>query len=193
MRAATEVPQNPNAAWWRPLSFSLIILGALSRLLPHPQNLAGVGAVSLFSGARMAGWRGYVVPLAILAITEPILGAMYGFPPFTWVSLFVYSSFAINVWIGRRLQTTESPWRIGAASLLGSTQFFLITNFGVWVWGQAYNCPRTLVGLAHCYLTGLPHWGRTIAGDLAYTAVLFGLHAWLSRQAFPQERVAAAP
>jgi hypothetical protein len=176
---------------WRPLSLSLIVLGALTRVLPHPPNLTAVGAVSLFSGARMTGWRAYVVPLAILAISEPIMGIMHGFPAFTWVSLFVYASFAINVWIGSRLRSTESPWRIGAASLVASTQFYLLTNFGVWVWGQGYNCPQTLSGLAHCYLTGLPLYGRTLVGDLLYTAVLFGLHAWLSRRAFPGERVAA--
>ena len=181
-----------NSRSWRPLSLSMIALGALTRLLPHPQNFTAVGAVSLFSGARMTGWRAYVVPLAILAITEPIMGAMYGFPPFTGVSLFVYASFAINVWIGSRLQSTESPWRIGAASLVSSAQFYLLTNFGVWAWGQGYNCPQTLAGLAHCYLTGLSHLGRTLVGDLVYVAVLFGIHAWLSRKAFPAERVATA-
>jgi hypothetical protein len=179
-----------NGRNWRPLSLSLIVLGALTRVLPHPPNLTAVGAVSLFSGARMTGWRAYVVPLAILAISEPIMSAIYGFPPFTWVSLFVYASLAINVLLGSRLRRTESAWRIGAASLIASTQFYLLTNFGVWVWG-GYNCPQTLSGLAHCYLTGLPLYGRTLAGDLFYTSVLVGLHAWLSRKAFPAERVAA--
>jgi hypothetical protein len=183
---------NSPSSRWKPLAFSLIVLGAVTRLLPHPANITAVGAASLFSGARMEGWRAYVVPLAILAITEPIMAAALGFPAFTWVSLFVYGSLAINVWIGRKLRTTESPWRIAAASLLASAQFFLITNLGVWVWGEAMNCPRTLPGLAHCYLTGLPYFWRTLAGDLAYTALLFGVHAWLSRKAFPQERVVAA-
>lgn len=186
------ISQNQKAAHWRPLTLSLIVLGTVTRLLPHPPNLTAVGAVSLFSGARLTGWRAYVVPLAILAITEPIMGRMYGFPPFTWVSLFVYASFAINVWIGGRLRDTESPWRIGAASLVASTQFYLLTNFGVWVWGQAYNCPQTLAGLLHCYVMGLPHYGRTLAGDLFYTGVLFGVHAWLSRKVFTAERVATA-
>lgn len=188
-----EVVNSDNAVTkWRPLTVSLIAIGALTRLLPHPMNMTAVGATSLFSGARLSGWRAYVVPFAILAITEPILGAIYGFPPFTWVSPFVYGSLAINVWIGRRLRSTESPWRIGVASLVGSIQFFLITNFGVWIWGAGYNCPQTTAGLVHCYLMGLPLLGRTIAGDLSYAAVLFGIHAWLSRKAFPRERVVAA-
>src|SRR5262245_17295512 len=186
-----SVTSRNGGANWRPLSVSLIVLGALTRMLPHPPNLTAVGAVSLFSGARLTGWRAYIVPLAILALSEPIMSVIYGFPPFTWVSLFVYASFAINVWIGSRLRNTESPWRIGAASVVGSTQFYLLTNFGVWVWGQGYNCPQTLAGLVHCYLTGLPLYRRTLAGDLLYAAVLFGAHAWLSRKAFPAERVMA--
>ena len=188
-----QVVNSENGATkWRPLTVSLIAIGALTRLLPHPVNMTAVGAASLFSGARLSGWRAYAVPLAIMAVTEPILGAIYGFPPFTWVSPFVYGSLAINVWIGRRLCGTESPSRIGAASLVGSIQFFLITNFGVWIWGAGYNCPRTAAGLVHCYLMGLPLLERTIAGDLMYAAVLFGMHAWLSRKAFPAERVAVA-
>jgi hypothetical protein len=180
-----------NYRTWKPLSLSLIILGVLTRVLPHPPNLVAVGAASLFSGARLSGWRAYVVPVAIMAITEPILAAMYGFPVFTWVSPFVFGSFAVNVWIGSRLRHSESPWKIGAASLAGSTQFFLITNLAVWLWGGGHQYPHTIVGFALCYLAGLPYFARTLAGDLAYAGLLFGAHAWLSRKAFPSERVMA--
>jgi hypothetical protein len=32
-----------------------------------------------------------------------------------------------------------------------------------------------------CYSAGLPFFARTLASDLFYSGVLFGLHAWLSR------------
>ena len=31
----------------------LVFLGALSRLLPHPPNLVALGALALYSGARL--------------------------------------------------------------------------------------------------------------------------------------------
>ncbi len=94
----------------------------------------------------------------------------------------------ISVWIGRRLQATQSPLRIGAACLACSAQFFLISNFGTWL-GNFY--PHTLAGLGLCYTAAIPFFGRTLASDLFYSGVLFGLHAWLSRRLHTAEQVPA--
>lgn len=176
---------------WQPLALALVLSGALFRLIPHPANFAPLGAMSLFAGARLRGWQSYVVPLIVIAVTDPIMGMLLGYPPFTLVTPFVAASFLFYVWIGSRLRATENGWRIGAAALLGATQFFLITNFGLWVSGISY--PLTVSGLVACYVAAIPYFGRTLLSDLLYTAVLFGLHAWLSRRAFPHERVSEHP
>src|SRR5580658_9479283 len=166
-----------NKANWRPVALSLTVLGAVARLLPHPPNFAPVGATSLFAGARLPRWQAYLVPLVALAVTDPILSPFYGFAPFSKYLLFSYLSVLISVWLGRRLRNTESISRIAAVTVLNSIQFFLITNFGSWLWFQAY--PRTAAGLASCYIAAIPFFGWTLASDVLYTAVLFGLYAWL--------------
>lgn len=176
----------------RPLAFSLVILGTLSRLLPHPPNMTAVGAASLFSGARLRGWQAFLVPLACMLVTDPVLGLVYGFRPFSGVTPFIYAAFLINVGLGRWLMKTTQPARIGALAFLGSLQFFLLTNLGVWLLAGGHAYPRTLAGLAACYAAALPFFGRTLVADLGYAAVLFGLHAWLSRRVFPAERIAVA-
>ena len=50
--------------------------------------------------------------------------------------------------------------------------------------------PHTLAGIVTSYVAGIPFFGRTLASDLTYTAVFFGLHAWLSRTVARSERVA---
>ncbi len=175
---------------WRPAALSLTVLGAVARLLPHPPNFAPVGATSLFSGARLPGWQAYLVPLALMAITDPILSPLYGFHPYTRYSLFTYLSFLIAVWLGRRLRNTESISRIAAVTVLNSIQFFLITNFGSWLWFPGF--PHTAAGLASCYVSAIPFFGWTLASDVLYTAVLFGLYAWLSRTVATSERLTAA-
>jgi hypothetical protein len=175
----------------RPLALSLVVLGAVARLLPHPPNFTPVGALSLYSGARLRSWQAYLTPLVILALTDPVLGMIFGFRAFTALTPFVYASFLINVWIGRHLRETEGVWRIGGAAVVGSLQFFVITNFAVWATSHFY--PRTLAGLGECYLLAIPFFGWTLAGDIAYAALLFGLHAWLSRRYFAQERVGIEP
>ena len=175
---------------WRPVALSLTALGAIARLLPHPPNFAPVGATSLFAGARLPVWQAYLVPLALMAITDPILAAFYGVAAFTRFQLFMYASYLIGVWLGRRLCATRSVSRIVAFSFVNSLQFFLITNFGSWLWFQAY--PRTAAGLVSCYAAGLPFFGWTVVSDLAYTGILFGLHAWLTRTLSRQEQIPAA-
>ena len=174
---------------WRPVALSLTVLGAAARLLPHPPNFAPVGATALFGGARLPRWQAYLVPLVALAVTDPILSPFYGFAPYSKYLLFSYLSVLISVWLGRRLRNTESVSRIAAVTVLNSIQFFLITNFGSWLWFQAY--PRTAAGLASCYVAAIPFFGWTLASDILYTAVLFGLYAWLRRTVATGERLTA--
>ncbi|MGO4885250.1 MAG: DUF6580 family putative transport protein [Bryobacteraceae bacterium] len=166
----------------RPLALSLTVAGAVLRLMPHPPNFAPVGGMSLYAGARLRGWQAFALPLLLMAVTDPLVGG------YTIATPFVYLAFMINVWIGRRLQATESPVRIGAACLGCSSIFFFLSNFGTWL-GPIY--PHTIAGLTACYTAAIPFFGRTLAGDLFYSGVLFGLHAWLSRTVRTAERVPA--
>lgn len=167
----------------RPVALGLTVLGALARLAPHAPNFAPVGGMSLYAGARLRGWQAFALPLVLMAVTDPLLGG------YSFATPFIYLSFMVNVCIGRHLQATQSPLRIGAACLVCSAQFFLISNFGVWL-GGLY--PHTLAGLATTYTAAIPFFGRTVAADLLYGGALFGLHAWLSRNVSIAERVPAA-
>jgi hypothetical protein len=174
----------------RPLATGLIVLGVILRLIPHPANFTPVGGLTLFAGARLRRWQAYLVPLMIMIATDSISGAVGGFGTFTVVTPFVYGSLLISVWIGSYLRLTEKPWLIGSAIIVASVQFFIISNFGMWLSGISFY-PLTLDGLAACYLGGLPYLGRTLVSDLLYCGLLFGLHSWLTRLVYPPERVAA--
>ncbi|MGH9718829.1 MAG: DUF6580 family putative transport protein [Bryobacteraceae bacterium] len=170
----------PNANTSSALAIS--ILGALLRLIPHPPNFAPVGAVSLFSGARLNGWQAYLVPLILMAFTDPIISYVRhaGAAAYSDKTLFSYASFLISVWIGRHLSATNSPVRIGAASVICAAQFFLISNFAVWLLGTMY--PHNFGGLIACYVAAIPFFGNTLASNLVYTAVFFGAYEWLDRR-----------
>jgi hypothetical protein len=161
-------------------ALSLTAIGGLLRVLPHPPNLAPVGAMSLFAGANLNGWQAYLVPLLIMALTDPILGMMHGFAPFSRSTVFIYGSFLISVRIGRQLGAKQSVSRIGAAAFLCALQFYLITNFSTWFLGNMY--PHTIAGLAACYIAALPFFGYTLIGNLFYSVFFFGAHFWLTRR-----------
>jgi hypothetical protein len=65
--------------------------------------------------------------------------------------------------------------RVGGAALASSISFFIVSNFGVWAAWNMY--PKTLPGLMTCYAAGLPFFRHTLAGDMLFTAVAFGLPA----------------
>ena len=163
----------------RPLAIGLTVLSALGRLLPHYPNVTPLGGSCLFAGSRVPGWMAYVLPLAVMAITDPFVGG------YTWSSIAVYACFLINVLIGRRLVRTVTPIRVGSAAFLCSLQFFLLTTPVVWMefgWRHDPFYAPGVAGLLKFYAAGLPFWGRTLAGDLLFSAGLFSLYELLSRQ-----------
>jgi hypothetical protein len=167
----------------RPLAIGLVVLAVLVRVT-QSWNFAPLGALSLFAGARLRGWQAYLLPLAVMAVTDPLVGG------YSVATPLVYASFLVNVWIGTKLRKSENPALIGAAALAGSVQFFLLTNFA-WL-GGSNMYPFTFGGVLACYAAGVPFFWRTLVSDLFYSGVLFGLHAWLSRTVARSECVAQA-
>lgn len=150
-----------------------ILAAAMLRLVPHPPNFTPIGALALFGGA-MLGQRAlaFVAPLGALLLSDLILGLYPGMA-------FVYGSVALVVLLGWSLSRRRSALRIGAAAVASSVLFFALTNFGVWLSSGMY--PLTGAGLAACYTAAVPFFQNTLAGDLFYSAVLFGGFALLER------------
>jgi hypothetical protein len=152
---------------------SAIVTAAALRLVPHPPNFSPIDAMALFSGAYL-GRRAvaFVAPLAALLLSDAILGFYHGMA-------FVYGTVALVVVIGWWLSSCRTPLRIGAAALVSSVLFFVLTNFGMWLFSGFY--PLTAAGFAACYVAAIPFFQNTLAGDLFYTALLFGGFALLER------------
>ncbi|MGB9457856.1 MAG: DUF6580 family putative transport protein [Bryobacteraceae bacterium] len=168
----------------RPLAVGLTILGMLARLVPHAPNFAPVGGVSLFAGGRLSGWKAYLLPLVLMLVTDPLVGG------YSFATPFVYASFLIYVWIGSRLRATQNPLAIGGAAVAGSIQFFVITNFGVWL-GSTATYAHTAAGLMACYAAAIPYYRNTVLADLFYSAALYGAYALLSRRVAAQDQTTA--
>src|SRR5689334_12713802 len=154
--------------------FVAILAAAALRLVPHPPNFTPIGAMALFSGAYF-GRRGAIAlaaPLGALLLSDLVLGFYHG-------QATVYFSVALIVLIGALALKRRSPLRIGGAALASSILFFVLTNFGMWLSSGFY--PRTLAGLEACYLAAIPFFQNTAAGDLFFSALLFGGFAMLER------------
>lgn len=165
--------------------YVLSLLVVASRFLPHPPNVACLGALGLFAGCYMAGRRAYLIPLGVLLVSD-VIGQVLEIPGLGFYNpitmLAVYAGAVAAVPVGRLMargagQAGASPtWFRKAARLLGgslaaSTLFFLISNAGVF-FGGWYS--MSLSGLVACYTAAIPFYGYTIAGDLTYSVLLFG-------------------
>ncbi len=168
------------------LALVLVILAALTRLLPHPHNFTPLGAIGLFGAAYFQRrWLAVLVPLLALFLTDLVLNnIVYSayFPGFTWfTSFYTYAAMALVVLVGWLILGSQvNAPRVVGASLSASVLFFLVSNFGTWAQTTLY--PKTAAGLAACYTAGLPFFGNTVLGDFVFSAVLFGGYAWASRQ-----------
>jgi hypothetical protein len=161
----------------------MIFLAAASRLIPHPPNFTPLAAMALFGGAYISDKRlAFGLPLAALFLSDAVLGFYHDM-------IWVYGSFALIVCLGLQLQSRRRLLPIAGAALASSVLFFALTNFGVWASGDLY--PRTLGGLATAYVAAIPFFQNTIAGDLVYTALLFGGFAIVEKK-FPVLRAATA-
>ena len=114
-----------------------------------------------------------------MVLTDLIIG-MHDVVFYTW------GAFVLVGFIGMRLRGNRTPGRIFTSAVLSGTLFFVISNFGVWLaW-----YPHTWQGFADCYIRAIPFFRNSLAGNLVFTAVLFGLYE-LARKLASESRYKA--
>ncbi len=142
-----------------------IILGILSRVIPHPANMTAVGAMALFSGSKLGLWKGTGVIVVTMVLTDMI----YGFHSVMWAT---YGSLIITLFLGRFLRKDNDIVRLIGFSFVSSLIFYLVTNFAVWaVPGSVY--PKTPAGLMESYILALPFFRNSLIGDFVYASIFF--------------------
>lgn len=148
--------------------YILIIIGFLTRLMPHPANFTAVGAIALFSGYYFKDKRiAFAVPMIIMLLSDWYIGF------YDWkLLLSVYAAFALVILLGIAIRNKKWLWSL-PMSLAGTASFFLITNGAVWLFYNWY--PHTLTGLITCYIEGLPFLKNNFIGDLTYTLIFFSI------------------
>src|SRR2546423_9621262 len=97
----------------------MVLLMAMTRLLPHPPNFTPLGALALFGGAQFKSrWAAFLVPLAALLLSDAALQAVTmfgwadgwlahgtGFYSGMWV---IYGAIALVTAVGLLLRRRKS-------------------------------------------------------------------------------------
>ena len=157
---------------------SIILLAAISRLIPHPSNFAPIGGMALFGAAYyVKQYWAFIIPIISMWISDlAINNIIYGqyFDHFVWFyqgCYWTYGAFALIALIGFGVLKKIRIKNLLVASFLASLIFYLLSNLGVWISTNMY--PKNFGGLITCYIAGLPFFKNTLLGDLFYTGLLF--------------------
>ncbi len=154
------------------LAIALIVLGILTRFLPHAPNFNPVIAIALFGGYYLNKKYAVLVPLLLMIMTDLFLG-LHNVILFTWGSVILITILGIVQ------KKRKSVLTVGVSSLASAILFFLITNFGVWLSGWY---PHTLQGLLNCYTMAIPFFRATLLSTIIYATVMFGAYELIARR-----------
>lgn len=142
----------------------------------YPWNLSPLLPLCIFGGACFQQRRlAYIVPLAtfllgdlgIWALSGRLDWAFYAYQPLVYLCLALVAStgFALR---GRH------TWRgVATAGLASSVLYFVVTNFGVWAFGDGTVYPHTAAGLMDCYIRALPFFRNTLISMAVFLPLLF--------------------
>lgn len=171
------------------LAYLFVVLAVVLRFVSLPVAFTSVAASLLYFGARQPRRRLWV-PLLLLVVADVVLTKLVYAYPLSADHLVTWAWYAAILLLGGTLKENSGALRVGGAALAASVSFFLLSNFAVWAVWAMY--PKTLAGLAACYLAALPFFRHSLAGDLFFTVAFFGLGALLEgmHSRTTQDRVA---
>lgn len=169
------------------LAILVLVLAALSRLLPHlfhniAFNFTAVGAGLLFFGSRRPRWQ-TVLAVAVMALMDVYLTTkVYGYAFHVNAYVVTWAWYAAVCLTGSVLLRKVTAVRVVAGVLASATSFFVLSNFMVWMGsGEMALYPHTLSGLAACYAAALPFYGNDLLSTGIFASAFFGLPVLAAR------------
>jgi len=147
------------------LAICLLVIGVLSRLLPHTANFTPVMALALFGGAYLKKKHAVLLVLLLMVLSDAVIG-------FHDIVFFTWGSVVLIALLGRALPENKAPGAVLVSSVLSAVIFFVVTNFGSWL----VMYPLSFEGFVRCYALAVPFFRGTLLSTLVYSVVLFGLY-----------------
>jgi hypothetical protein len=151
----------------------IVAIAAMRLVLAHPYNFVPIFSALLLFGACRPSREFGIVVLGLIGLDIFITTHHYGYrlapdQTLTWM----WYLLAVNLG-ALALSKTISMRRVIGSSLLVPISFFVISNFSVWVEWHMY--PKTLSGLAACYVAALPFFRNSVVSEMLCSSLLFGL------------------
>lgn len=156
------------------LAYIFFALALLIRFVPHIWNFSPLGAALLFVGANRPR-KEWPAVLALTMLANAMLRMQLYHLVIRWDYLAPLPYYVAALFIGSLLVNNVSAIRVAVASISGSLVFFITSNFVAWLSLDMYT--KDFHGLIQAYVLAIPFFRGTFAGDLIYSAVMFGTPA----------------
>ena len=152
----------------------LILILAMSRLIPHPPNFTPVISVAIMSGYLFRNiYLSFVVLITSMILADAFIG-------FYENMLFVYLSLLLIAYIFYKIAGKINLKNLFIYGFFGSVIFYLISNFGVWYFGNLYE--KNVNGLIECYFLAIPFFKNTVLSTIFFTYITFVLDHFFKRK-----------
>ena len=143
-----------------------------THLLGLPFHFVPLAASLLFFAAKMPRKQMWV-PLALFVASDVLLSKFVYRYPLTGDVLVSWAWYAGALAIGLLLRKNDNLVRVAGASLAASVSFFLVSNFGSFLFMDMY--PKTWAGLAECYTLAIPFFRSTLVSDMVFSLAFFSV------------------
>jgi len=170
------------------LAISLIVIAVIFRMFPILPNFQPIMGIALFAGFIFSqnSKLAFIIPISAMLISDIFLelfsSSLFGYQiGFHNTILFVYFAFFLVTLQGKFFINNNKFLPILLNSLAGSILFFIITNFGSWLFGLSIeNIPydKSFAGLVHCYIAAIPFYKNTLISSVLFSVVLFGAYSY---------------
>ena len=156
------------------LPFCLIFLMVFSRLIPHPPNFTPIIAVAIMSGYFFSN---FYFSLLVLLISMTFSDLFFGFYN---NMIFVYFALILINYVFFKIKSIINFKNLFFISIIASSIFFIISNFGVWFFGPLYE--KNLNGLILCYYMAIPFFTKTLTSTIIFSYTAYSLNYLLKRK-----------
>jgi|TARA_B110000238_G_C15914716_1_gene347829 hypothetical protein len=155
---------------------SLIFVLTFSRLIPHPPNFTPIIAVAVMSGYLFKNiYVSAAVLLLSMFISDLLIGVYSNF-------FFVYFSLLLIMFFCTKISKNLNFKKLLILSFISALVFFLITNFGVWVFSSMYE--KNFNGLLYCYFLAIPFFTNTVISTIVFSCLAYAVNNFYYKKSY---------
>ena len=175
-----------------------IVLIAVSKLFPHPDNFTPILGLAIFGGAMFIRKRIFLYITVFALFVSDFIFNNYVHPEyFTNKSgIIIFSDYMIWVYVSILLVIVAASYilkkfnypKLFFTAIGGAIVFFLITNFGSWLSSpELYT--RDFTGLINSYVAGIPFFRSTLISNILFSFIVFGIYDIAVRYIFKEKGI----